>query len=101
MTYELYADPEGIKRAGRGFHDGAGDLRRIHTRLDGALKAEGKCWGADETGKAFEQNYLEGCNNVLKAFGELAKGLEEVRKGVDQMADQYKAAEENSTIRRA
>jgi hypothetical protein len=101
MTYELYADPEGIKRAGRGFHDGAVDLRKIHTKVDGVLKAEGKCWGADETGKSFEQNYLEGCNNVLKAFGELAKGLEEVRKGVDQMAAQYKAAEDNSTIKGA
>lgn len=99
MTYELQVDTEALRRAGRGFTTGSSNLKRIHDRLNAAISAEGKCWGGDTTGQEFEKNYLKPSQDVLKLFGELAKGLEEVRKGVDQMAKQYEAAEDAATIR--
>jgi uncharacterized protein YukE len=98
---ELRVDTEALRRSGRGFHTGAGSLKKIHDRLNGVISAEGKCWGADKTGQEFEKNYLKPAQDVLGLFQDLALGLEEVRKGVDQMAKEYDAAEDASTIRGA
>jgi uncharacterized protein YukE len=100
MTYELEVDTEALRRSGRGFTTGAGSLKKIHDRLSGVMSAEGKCWGADKTGQEFEKNYLKPAQDVLQLFQNLALGLQDVRKGVDQMAKEYDAAEDASTIRR-
>ncbi|MFD0900996.1 WXG100 family type VII secretion target [Actinomadura sediminis] len=100
MTYDyLEVDTEALKRSGEGFHTGAQTLKSIHDRLSNALSAEGKCWGADETGQQFEQGYWEPAGNVLKMFGQLAEGLDGIKKGVDKMAKTYKQAEEASRIK--
>ncbi|XVQ10065.1 WXG100 family type VII secretion target [Spirillospora sp. CA-255316] len=100
MTNELRVDTGALKRSGGGFKRGAGSLRRIHTTLEAALSAEGKCWGNDKTGQEFEKNYLKPSQDVLKLFGQLAEGLEQVREGVEQMAKQYSSAEDAATIRK-
>ena len=100
MTNELRVDTEALRRSGGGFHRGAGSLKRIHSNLQGKLSAEGKCWGTDKTGQEFEKNYLKPSQDILKLFGQLADGLEKVRKGVEHMAKQYDAAEEAATIRK-
>ncbi|MFD0691548.1 WXG100 family type VII secretion target [Actinomadura fibrosa] len=101
MTADNYleVDTEALKRAGKGFHDGATALNGIFQRLDSALAAEGKCWGQDETGKKFEEGYGEPSANVLKMFPQFVKGLDGIKKGVDQMADTYKAAEDASRLK--
>jgi uncharacterized protein YukE len=100
MTYEyLEVDTEELKRAGKGFHDGATQLKAIFDRLDSALAAEGECWGADETGKTFAEGYKDPAKNVLESFPKLKDGLEGIKKGVDQMAKTYKQAEDASRLK--
>ncbi|MBE1533368.1 WXG100 family type VII secretion target [Actinomadura algeriensis] len=99
MTEHLEVDTEALKRSGKGFHDGAERLTAIFDRLGEALNSEGKCWGADETGQQFEQGYGQPSENVLKMFPQLSKGLDGIKKGVDQMAKTYKQAEEASRIK--
>ncbi|MBW8485287.1 WXG100 family type VII secretion target [Actinomadura parmotrematis] len=100
MTADGYeVDADRLKKAGTGFHDGAVHLKQIFDTLNSALQTEGKCWGADDTGKQFEEGYLKGAESTLKAFGELTKGLDAVKKGVDDMAKNYKDAEHNSKVR--
>lgn len=94
---ELWVDPEGLKRSAKGFTEGSRDLTQTHEQLDGKLAAEGKCWGADETGKQFEADYLKPSQDVLKTFGELAKGLSAIKAGLDEMAKNYETAEDGST----
>ncbi|WUH98125.1 WXG100 family type VII secretion target [Spirillospora sp. NBC_00431] len=95
----LEVDTEELKRAGKGFHDGATSLKGIYDRLKSALSAEGECWGADETGKTFAEGYKEPSQNVVDAFPKLEKGLDGIKKGVDQMAKTYKQAEESSRLK--
>jgi uncharacterized protein YukE len=100
MTYEyLEVDTEELKRAGKGFHDGATQLKAIYDRLNSALSSEGECWGSDETGKTFAEGYKEPSKSVLDAFGKLEKGLDGIKKGVDQMAKTYKQAEDASRLK--
>jgi len=101
MTADGYleVDTEALKRAGNGFHTGATSLNAIFQRLDNTLSAEGKCWGQDETGKKFEEGYIEGHDSVLKTFPQFVKGLDGINKGVDQMAKTYKAAEDASRLK--
>ncbi|WP_030173597.1 WXG100 family type VII secretion target [Spirillospora albida] len=100
MTYDhLEVDTERLQRAGTGFQDGATQLKAIFDRLNAALSAEGECWGADETGKTFAEGYKKPSENVLGSFPKLQKGLEGIKKGVDQMAKTYKAAEDASRLK--
>lgn len=100
MTYEyLEVDTEELKRAGKGFERGAGRLEGIYKRLNEALSAEGECWGSDETGQTFAQGYKEPATSVLESFPKLKGGLEGIKKGVDQMAKTYKAAEDASKLK--
>ncbi|MBB5914687.1 uncharacterized protein YukE [Nocardia transvalensis] len=41
------------------------DLKRV-------IDAEGECWGSDETGKSFAQNYTPGVGDGLTGIGALA-----------------------------
>ncbi|TQM67211.1 type VII secretion system (Wss) protein ESAT-6 [Actinomadura hallensis] len=100
MTYNyLEVDTEELKRAGVGFQTGAGQLEAIFNRLSSALSAEGECWGSDETGKTFAAGYKEPATTTLDSFPKLKEGLEGIKKGVDQMAKTYKAAEDASELK--
>ncbi|GAA2101583.1 WXG100 family type VII secretion target [Actinomadura alba] len=93
---ELRVDPAGLRRSAEGFTEGSKQLGKIHDALDGKLSAEGKCWGADDTGKQFEGDYLKHAEKVLKQFGDLSKSLTEIKTGLDEMAKIYQKAEEGS-----
>jgi uncharacterized protein YukE len=94
---DLWVDPEGLKRSAKGFTEGSRDLAQTYERLDGALAAEGRCWGADETGKKFEADYLPPSQDALRMFGQLVKGLSAIKAGLDEMAETHEAAEDSST----
>ncbi|MFB4301423.1 WXG100 family type VII secretion target [Actinomadura sp. NTSP31] len=100
MTFDGYeVDTEALKRAGGGFDTNANTLQQILTTLNSALQAEGKCWGADETGQKFEEGYAEPSKSVLEAFPKLKTGLNGIKKGVDEMAKEYKKAEDASRLK--
>ncbi|MGH3387965.1 MAG: WXG100 family type VII secretion target [Actinomadura sp.] len=94
---ELWVEPEGLKRSAKGFTEGSRGLTQTQEQLAADLAAEGRCWGADETGEQFEADYLSTSQDVLKAFGELAKGLSAIKAGLDEMAKNYEVAEDGST----
>jgi uncharacterized protein YukE len=93
---ELRVERAALKRNAEGFGSGAKTLEQIFDRLNSALSAEGKCWGADDTGKAFESNYTKPEQSALKTFPSLVKSLGDIENGVKRMADNYNKAEEAS-----
>jgi hypothetical protein len=93
---ELEVERDQLKQAGGGFQDGARSLRSAGSKLDGALSAEGKCWGSDETGQAFEKDYLKNAQDVLKMIEQVAKNIEEIKTGIDEMAGTVGDAEDNT-----
>ena len=96
---EVRVYPAALKRAGGGFEDGSAQLKSIFETLSAALSGEGRCWGADETGQQIEQGYLQPAQDTLKAGPAIAKNLGEITKGIDQMAKNYMAAEDSSTVK--
>jgi uncharacterized protein YukE len=96
---ELRVEPGTLRRHATGFSEGGEELERIFTTLDAALSAEGKCWGADETGQQFEQGYQEPRRGAYDTFAALPGALKDIRSGLDQMAKAYEDAEDASTVR--
>ncbi|MFF5260117.1 hypothetical protein ACFY4C_14300 [Actinomadura viridis] len=94
MTRELRVERDALKQAGGGFEDGARDLREAQSRLDAALQAEGKCWGADATGQAFEKDYLQNAQDVLKLLITVSDNVEKMKDGVARMAGTFGDAED-------
>jgi uncharacterized protein YukE len=96
---ELRVEPGTLRRHAKGFSTGGEELEQIFDRLDAVLSAEGKCWGADETGQQFEQGYEKPRQAAYDTFGELPGALKDIRTGLDKMAKNFQDAEDASTVR--
>ncbi|REE96573.1 hypothetical protein [Thermomonospora umbrina] len=95
---EMHVYPQALKRSKTGFEDGAATLKGIFERLGTRLSAEGKCWGPDKTGQAFEKDYLPAATEMQKAGPKASEAVGGVAKGIDKMAKNYTTAEDGSTI---
>lgn len=93
---ELRVQRDALKRHAKGFDDGADKLKAILGRLEAALAAEGKCWGADETGKAFESKYAEAKKSAVESIKSMTKNLGKIEDGLRKTADNLGQAEEAS-----
>lgn len=94
MTKELRVERDALKTSGTAFQDGAQAITQMAATLTAALSAEGKCWGADETGQAFEKDYLKNATDVQQLFESVAKNIEELKAGIDRMAGTLGDAED-------
>jgi uncharacterized protein YukE len=96
---ELRVEPAMLRRQAKGFSDGGKQLKRIFDQLDATLSAEGKCWGADETGKGFEEGYEKPRKGAYDAFEQLPGALKDITTGLEKMAANYEKAEDASTVK--
>ncbi|MEW2358915.1 hypothetical protein [Spirillospora sp. NPDC029432] len=96
MSNELRVERDALKRAGDGFKAGADSLAAAGSSLEGKLSAEGKCWGADETGQAFEKDYAKNAQDVLKMITSIVENLGQMKEGIDRMAGTLGDAEDAS-----
>ncbi|GAA1593591.1 hypothetical protein GCM10009678_89760 [Actinomadura kijaniata] len=101
MSNELKVETEALRKAAKGFEDASGQVRRIFDRLRSRLDAEGACWGGDETGQQFSQNYIttNKANEFKDSGPDIADGLKKVKANIELMAKRYADAEERSRIR--
>lgn len=84
-------------RRGAGRFGAAGDsLAGVLRALDSALRAEGQCWGGDESGRAFAQKYVPNSQATLEAFGSLAGALTDIGTAVGQSADEYEGSDQGN-----
>ncbi|MBW4716078.1 WXG100 family type VII secretion target [Saccharothrix obliqua] len=96
MTGGFQVDVPGLRRGGARF-SGAGDaLDGVLRQLDSALRAEGRCWGDDESGQAFAGGYVPASTATLDAFRRLAGALQDIRTGVDRSADTYEGVDRDN-----
>ena len=57
MAENFYLDPDGLDDAVRAMRVHGLDLSEAYAELKGVLDAHHGCWGADDIGNAFAQNY--------------------------------------------
>jgi uncharacterized protein YukE len=96
---ELRVEPAALRRHAKGFSDGGERLGRIFAELSGALSAEGRCWGGDAIGRQFEEGYEKPRQAAYDSFAQLPTTLQDITSGLDEMARNYEAAEDASTVK--
>jgi uncharacterized protein YukE len=87
----LGVDTERLAATVPEFRQIANSLEQVRTTLEGQLGALDKCWGQDDTGKSFEDNYLEpaqnlrdGLKTLVEVLGSVADGINTMTRGADR-----------------
>ncbi|MFE3445675.1 hypothetical protein ACFXNW_21800 [Nocardia sp. NPDC059180] len=75
MNDRLWVDPENLRARGAAFREFGDEVQQITKRLNEVLSREGRWWGGDESGVAFEQSYEPDARRVTAALRALADAL--------------------------
>ena len=87
MTGEFWVDSEQLRACAPAFERLGERIDNIFGALRGKLQAEGHCWGGDEYGQSFEENYQPGRDNAVQFFPQMSAGLKDVTTGLLEGAD--------------
>lgn len=90
----LVVQYEQFRESARGFDQIAYGLSAVRERIDARMRAEGKCWGSDETGSTFEHGYLPGAEDTLSALNGAVNKVHGTAENIRQNAEAYLATEQ-------
>lgn len=88
-------DPVRLRSAAPQFDAVADQLEDAGTTLQAALDAEGPCWGGDEAGQTFAQNYLPGAEETTRALGTVVEALRAIRVSLDESANTWEGTDQS------
>ncbi|MEW2168007.1 WXG100 family type VII secretion target [Streptomyces sp. NPDC007084] len=74
----------------------AGRIRSIATKLDGRLSALGACWGDDESGRQFHEQYAEPKRQLAHGITGVGDVLDSTVEGIRTMAKGFERTEEQN-----
>ncbi|WP_405884605.1 WXG100 family type VII secretion target [Streptomyces sp. NBC_01136] len=74
----------------------AGRIRSIATKLDGRLEALGACWGDDESGQQFLEQYAEPKRQLSEGITGAGTVLDSAVDGIRTMAKGFARTEERN-----
>lgn len=80
-------DPDAVQHGATSFGPAADEMTTAGSTLQNAVNSIGACWGNDDSGKQFSQDYLPAAQNALQAFGQLSQGLQNIQKNLSSIAD--------------
>lgn len=98
MPDQFEVSPSTLRVAGDGITRTAGSLEAAVAELRSAMARVDGCWGDDEPGRAFGDNYEPKGRAMLDHLAGLAGALASVPGGLEQMAGDYERSEASSTI---
>lgn len=78
--------PEKLRGASPKFDNASDSLKTALDKLNEVLSAEGDCWGADEAGQAFAEDYRPAAEQGTEGMTTLAKAMHQVRGELDATA---------------
>ncbi|MBX6749324.1 MAG: hypothetical protein IRY85_06550 [Micromonosporaceae bacterium] len=78
MTDRIAVDPERLRYARARMTDLADEVGDARHRLEVRLEGEGRCWGTDEAGAAFEAAYLPASRAVRSMLATVESGVHEL-----------------------
>ncbi|MFI7119457.1 WXG100 family type VII secretion target [Amycolatopsis sp. NPDC049868] len=96
MSGPFGVDTERLGKTASDAESLAARLDRIYNTLHNATLSAGNCWGADETGKAFEKNYDKNSKDVLRAMREMGEVVRSMGDGVNTMAKGFRRTEQGA-----
>ncbi|WP_405867397.1 WXG100 family type VII secretion target [Streptomyces sp. NBC_01515] len=74
----------------------AGRIRSIASKLDGRLEALGECWGDDESGRQFLEQYAEPKRQLSAGITGAGQVLDSTVEGIRTMAKGFQQTEERN-----
>lgn len=89
-------DTERLEQAVPQMQELAGRIRSIATKLDGRLEALGACWGDDESGRQFLEQYAEPKRQLSAGITGAGNVLDSTVDGVRTMARGFARTEEQN-----
>ncbi|OXM71100.1 WXG100 family type VII secretion target [Amycolatopsis vastitatis] len=91
------AEPDAVLRASNGLVTAADGLENALKALQGALDAQGECWGNDDSGKEFAKDYVPGAQGATEGFANLVQGLRGMQQNVAKSMKALSGADEDVT----
>lgn len=82
-------DPDGLRNTQPAFASVASTITTAAQQLAAAISAEGECWGGDEIGAAFAQNYTPGVDPGQKAVTGLATTMTQLGENMVTVANAF------------
>lgn len=89
-------DTERLDQAAPQMQELAARIRSIATKLDGRLESLGACWGDDESGRQFLEQYAEPKHQLSEAITGMGDVLDSTVDGIRTMAKGFARTEEQS-----
>ncbi|MEV0032773.1 hypothetical protein [Nocardia sp. NPDC050793] len=89
MAQALHVDLDGLRAQGAAFEEIGDAMRATVERLRAGLAAEGKPWGDDEPGRAFERGYLPNSEQGMAGLAQTAETLREFGKRMRTTAGNF------------
>jgi len=83
----LQADPDALRNTKTSFDSTASAITTAADQLAAVIAAEGECWGNDEIGQSFAQNYTNGVEQGQKAVKNLATSMTQLGANMVAIAD--------------
>ncbi|WP_328779543.1 WXG100 family type VII secretion target [Streptomyces canus] len=98
MSSNYFAvDPDGLAKTAPYVRAYSDQMRQVVTRLQSSLDEYGNCWGDDEMGKAFEEQYLTPRDQMIDGLKGIAEVLDSTADGLETMAKGFHATEDQNT----
>ncbi|KAF0848202.1 WXG100 family type VII secretion target [Nocardia caishijiensis] len=85
----LNVDPDGLRNTQPAFTSVAATITTAAEQLAAVIAAEGECWGGDEIGSAFAENYTPGVEPGQKAVTGLATTMTQLGTNMVTIADTF------------
>jgi hypothetical protein len=95
----MRVDPVGLRGAEPAFDTLGAAVDGVLSRLTATLTAQGRCWGADEVGRHFEKDYLDGVRDTCGGMGAVRDAIGHIGQSLIAAADAADAAEDRTRSR--
>ncbi|WP_433709422.1 hypothetical protein ACQP2U_23270 [Nocardia sp. CA-084685] len=94
MSRSMWVDLQLLRSRGAAFEEIGNDVQQVMQRLDDALSAEGRWWGDDEAGAAFEKSYQPDAQQAIASLRDMAQALGGFGRQVREAAGALDAADQ-------
>ncbi|GAA2786753.1 WXG100 family type VII secretion target [Saccharopolyspora taberi] len=96
MADGMQVNPDALRSRSPKFAAASEKLAKAFEDLKKVQDAEGKCWGSDEAGNKFDEEYTKALEDVEKGRKFLVDNLKATKDELDQVANQWEADDKGS-----
>ncbi|ASO18877.1 WXG100 family type VII secretion target [Actinoalloteichus hoggarensis] len=92
----MEVDPAALRARSPQFDAAADQLEGAGTAIDGVVGAEGACWGGDEAGTTFANDYLPAAQMAQENITALTEALRGIKIQLDAAADTWESIDQDA-----